>query len=46
MTRTVEGASITFAETEHDYGTMKIGADGTYDFVIQNNGSEPLFLIM
>ena len=42
--RMVEGASITFAETEHDYGTMKPGADGTYDFVFTNNGSEPLIL--
>lgn len=41
---TVEGASITFAETEHDYGTMNVGADGTYEFVFTNNGTEPLIL--
>jgi hypothetical protein len=40
--KTVEGASIAFMETEHDYGTMKMGDDGTYEFEFTNNGTEPL----
>ena len=43
-TRPTEGASIKFAETEHNYGNMKVGADGTYEFVFTNNGAEPLIL--
>jgi hypothetical protein len=40
--KTVEGASVAFMETEHDYGTMKMGDDGTYEFEFTNNGTEPL----
>jgi len=42
--KTVEGANITFREYEHDYGTMAFGADGTYEFIFTNNGTEPLIL--
>ncbi len=35
---------ITFEKTTHDYGTIKKGADGTYEFVFKNTGKEPLIL--
>jgi len=38
------GAVIEFETTEHDYGTIPQGSDGTYEFVFKNTGKEPLVL--
>lgn len=38
------GPVITFEKTVHDYGTIKKGADGSYDFEFKNTGKEPLIL--
>ena len=35
---------MTFDKTIHDYGTIKKGADGSYEFVFKNTGKEPLIL--
>ncbi len=35
---------ITFETLEHDFGTMKQGGNGTFDFVFKNDGKEPLIL--
>jgi len=37
-------AIISFETTEHDYGTIPQGSDGTYEFVFKNTGREPLVL--
>lgn len=37
-------AQITFQELEHDYGTIKKGADGVCEFVYKNTGKAPLML--
>lgn len=42
--KSVFGPSIEFAETEHNYGTIQQGGDGTYEFVFTNTGTEPLIL--
>ncbi|MBN1158914.1 MAG: DUF1573 domain-containing protein [Bacteroidales bacterium] len=39
-----KSAEIIFEETEHDYGTILKGSDGTYEFVFRNAGNEPLLL--
>ncbi len=45
QTATTETAPvITFVKTVHDYGTIKKGSDGSYDFVFTNTGKEPLML--
>jgi hypothetical protein len=38
------GAEIKFETKEHDYGLIPQGGDGTYDFVFENIGKEPLIL--
>ena len=35
---------ITFETDMHDYGTMKQGANGNYDFKFTNTGNEPLII--
>lgn len=37
-------ATITFTETDHDYGTIAWGGDGSFNFEFKNTGSEPLLL--
>jgi hypothetical protein len=45
QTATTETAPVmTFEKTVHDYGTIKKGSDGSYDFVFTNTGKEPLIL--
>jgi hypothetical protein len=39
-----ETAAIEFEKTEHDFGTLKQGGNGSYDFVFKNTGKEPLIL--
>lgn len=39
-----KGAVITVDKEVHDYGTIKVGSDGTCEFVIKNVGNEPLIL--
>lgn len=39
-----KGTTIRFEKTEHDFGTIREGGDGTYEFVFHNAGSEPLLL--
>jgi len=41
---TQEAASIEFETTEHDFGTLQQGGDGTFEFVFRNKGKEPLIL--
>ncbi len=38
------GPEISFTETTHDYGTMQLNANGTYEFEFKNTGNEPLIL--
>jgi hypothetical protein len=38
------GAVIEFETTEHDFGTIPQGGDGTFVFVFKNKGNEPLIL--
>ena len=38
------GPEISFKETVHDYGTIYVNGDGTYNFVFTNTGNEPLIL--
>ena len=40
----VFGPAIEFAETDHNYGTIEQGADGSYEFIFTNTGTEPLIL--
>jgi hypothetical protein len=37
-------AEITFESELHDYGTIKQGADGNYDFKFTNTGNEALII--
>ena len=37
-------ADISFEKDAHDYGTIKQGANGTYDFKFTNTGKEPLII--
>ncbi len=37
-------AEITFENETHDYGTIKQGANGTYEFKFKNTGKEPLII--
>lgn len=37
-------AEITFESEVHDYGTIKQGANGTYEFRFKNTGKEPLII--
>ncbi len=38
------GPAIEFSVTEHDFGTIKQGDDGTFNFAFTNTGVEPLVL--
>lgn len=38
------GAKISFAEMEHQYGTIEKGGNGDCEFTFTNNGNEPLIL--
>ena len=40
----VTGPEISFQETTHDYGTIELNGDGTYNFEFTNTGNEPLIL--
>lgn len=40
----LHGPRITFAEREHNYGTIQKGGDGNCVFTFTNNGDEPLIL--
>lgn len=37
-------AEIVFENDVHDYGTIKQGANGSYEFKFKNNGKEPLII--
>ncbi len=37
-------AEITFEKDVHDYGTIKQGANGVYEFKFKNTGKEPLII--
>jgi len=39
-----ESAVIAFKTTEHDFGVIPQGGDGTYEFVFKNTGKAPLIL--
>ena len=39
-----QGAGIAFETTDHDFGTIPQGSDGTYEFVFRNTGKDPLIL--
>ena len=39
-----ERAVIEFETTEHDFGNIPRGGDGTYEFVFKNTGEAPLIL--
>ncbi|HMM12675.1 MAG TPA: DUF1573 domain-containing protein [Bacteroidales bacterium] len=41
---TTNGPEITFAKVVHDFGTIYVGSDGSYDFEFTNTGKEPLIL--
>ncbi|GAB1417593.1 hypothetical protein MASR2M12_03580 [Bacteroidales bacterium] len=38
------GPEITFTETSHDYGTILLNGNGTFEFEFKNTGNEPLIL--
>jgi hypothetical protein len=38
------GTSIEFETTDHDFGTITEGGDGTFEFIFKNTGKEPLIL--
>lgn len=38
------GPEITFKETSHDFGNIPYKGNGTYKFVFENTGNEPLIL--
>jgi hypothetical protein len=40
----VNGPEISFKQTTHDYGTIELNGDGTYNFEFTNIGNEPLIL--
>ena len=37
-------AKIEFEEMVHDFGTIKNGGDGTFEFIFKNTGKEPLII--
>lgn len=37
-------AVMTFETEEHDFGTIKEGGNGVYEFVFKNTGKEPLII--
>ncbi len=42
--QTTKGPQIEFTKTEHDYGTIANGADGSCEFKFKNTGKEPLLI--
>ena len=44
ITVNANAPEMTFETDVHDYGTMKQGADGNYDFKFTNTGNEPLII--
>lgn len=42
--KTTTGPEISFKQTTHDYGTIALNGDGTYNFEFTNTGNEPLIL--
>lgn len=44
VTEPMHGPKITFAEREHNYGTVQKGGDGNCAFTFTNTGDEPLIL--
>jgi hypothetical protein len=38
------GPAVEFKDTEHDFGTIQQGGDGSYAFIFTNTGTEPLIL--
>ncbi len=38
------GPEISFNKTTHDYGSIEVNGDGTYNFEFTNTGYEPLIL--
>lgn len=40
----VTGPEISFKQTTHDYGSIDLNGDGTYNFEFTNTGNEPLIL--
>jgi len=41
---TAFGPAIEFKDTEHNYGTIQQGGDGTFSFIFTNTGTDPLIL--
>jgi hypothetical protein len=44
ITVNANAPEMTFEMDLHDYGTIKQGADGNYDFKFTNTGNEPLII--
>jgi len=42
--KSVLGPAIEFEVTEHDFGTIPQGGNGSYEFEFTNTGTEPLIL--
>ena len=42
--KAVTGPEISFQKTTHEYGTIELNGDGTYNFEFTNTGNEPLIL--
>lgn len=42
--KAVTGPEISFKKTTHEYGTIELNGDGTYNFEFTNTGNEPLIL--
>ncbi|MBN2638248.1 MAG: DUF1573 domain-containing protein [Bacteroidales bacterium] len=42
---TLKGAVISFEKTDHDFGKLFHGGDGSVKFMFKNTGSEPLLLM-
>lgn len=44
VAKTESKADIKFENTEHDFGTIKQGGNGTYNFIFKNTGTDPLII--
>ncbi|MBN1415250.1 MAG: DUF1573 domain-containing protein [Bacteroidales bacterium] len=44
LKRNTSTPKIEFEKLVHDFGTIKQGGDGTFDFVFKNTGKDPLIL--
>lgn len=44
QTAPTSNSDIKFEKTTHDYGTIKNGANGVYEFKFTNSGTEPLII--